>query len=163
MQVYVYLALALTLLGGGGFAVWKYTDAITRAETAENNAAGWKASQEYWQTEQERTQRDFDEADEIARQRGQALAAASGQLSQLRGAFADLAKRDTGAAAWLSAPVDPSVRRLRRTSAGCPEDLSVPCPAPVASADREPAYAGRSKPGPAAGDAGAAKRPGTVQ
>lgn len=147
IRLYIYLAIALALLSAGGYTTYRWMEAENlKVQQERDNALAAAAGQAAIAAQ---LQGDFDASEEIARKRGLALAAATRKADLFERALGGL--NSAPALAWKGSPVPIDVRQLRRTDAGCPPDLQLPCPAGASTGDRGALDERRSEPGASVG------------
>ena len=110
---YVYLAIALILLGGGGYGAWTYTSAVEKAERLEEEA---KAG-----GERERALRETINLMDDAVRKGQKLSIdranrankAEEEAGRFRRELEELKNAEQPVKEWATEPIPPTIRRLR--------------------------------------------------
>lgn len=123
----VYGVVALAAVGAGGYGVWSYNHAITRAEKAEADAQYWKTEFDVETTVRKQREREYATSQRLvaeAKKRAKGLEDGKRDLeNRLRAAL--VAPGPVGSVLNTALPDD--LRRMRREAAGCETDLHVPC------------------------------------
>lgn len=163
MPIVAWLIIAAFFAAAGVGIVHTYNSALRNEAKANQAAEGWKASQQFWQSEQERTDKDRKDAEDIAKKSKARADKLAVDNQMYRQELDSLKARDPEARAALEMRLPDSVRLLRRTTSGCPADLNVPCPTGAVGTDAAPADGRRNGGAPGSGEQGGASSTGPVQ
>lgn len=147
MGILVWVLVAVGIAAGAVTVVETYKHAITRAEAAEVNAEKWKKSAADWKQDAEISERDYQAANKLGKQRNARLEGSLQREASLENELEALRVNNQSSASWLASGVDPAVRSLRRTRAGCSPDPELPCPGSKSSANTSTSDDGQNKQG----------------
>jgi hypothetical protein len=145
VKFWVGLVLGLLVLGAGAFAIYSYNSAITRADKAEKHAAEVDLENATLRATLKKRQEQFDNADEISRQRGIRIGILEKELQASDDKFRTLQAQSKPDRDWAATPVPDATRVLRRVNAGCSADLALPCPGTEPGANTRAPDDGRDK------------------
>jgi hypothetical protein len=129
------------------YIVHSYNDALYEAQQATLRADKEKKRADTLQSDFAIAERDYHEADRLGIEAQQRAAASDRSRQQLEQALRALQNSPGADRDWLRGPVPDATRRLRRGSAGCPEDPAVSCPDGKPPADAGTPDAGRNRGG----------------
>jgi hypothetical protein len=107
---YVYIIVALVALGGGGYGVWSYKEAIAGKETAEARAKEFQSAYDHLASALPRIQENANAEAKLARERGNRAVVAEREADMLRKELEDAKRQDPLVANWAVVPVPDVVR-----------------------------------------------------
>lgn len=160
-KLYILLVLAIALVASGCYLTYRLMEARQITLEHERDNARQEAVNEKGAREQ--VEKDFKASEQQVREKGQRLIKSEKENAAFKLKLINLANSKTPGGDWLRLDIPVSVRELRRHDAGCPIDLSMPCPYSEPSRDPGTLDGGSDRPGASGGGGSVTPRPAILQ